>query len=59
MLSGVGFGAAGKKRKINANDRKASAMPLTRMPNFPRLKREGRRGSPRRRFAKMQAMTTM
>lgn len=57
MLSGVGFGAAGKKRKMKANPKKHKAIPLTSVPNLPRLNREGRRGSPLIRFVKMQAMT--
>lgn len=52
--SGVGFGALGKKEKLNATDKNNIAIPFTKTPALPRLNRDGRRGSPRRRFARMQ-----
>jgi hypothetical protein len=55
--SGVGFGILGKKQKMKATDKKDKAIPFTTIPARPRLKRDGRRGSPRRRFANIQPMT--
>ena len=59
MLAAVGCGAAGKNKKTNASDKNAKAIALTNMPAAPRLKRDGKRASPRTRRANMQPMTTM
>jgi hypothetical protein len=56
--SAVGRGVAGKKQKMNPTDKNSNAIPLTTTPAPPRLKRDAKRASPRRRFAKMQPMTT-
>jgi hypothetical protein len=59
MASAVGCGAAGKKRNVKARIRKPRAIPLTKRPNLPRLKREGRSGSPRIRLSIMQQIATI
>lgn len=44
---------------MNARPRKHSAIALTNIPDRPRVKREGSKGSLRRRCAKIQDMQIM
>lgn len=58
-LTGVGFGAAGKKMKIQASVKNPSAPQLMNGPAFPRRQRLDGNRRPRKRFMRMQEMHTM
>ena len=51
----VGFGALGKNWKIQATSRNDIAIMLMTLPAFPRLNRDGGKGSPYIRFRRMPA----
>src|SRR5436305_13006723 len=59
IVLGVGCGAAGKNNITKANARKHKAMILTASPALPKLNREDRRGSFRKRLAAMHPITMM
>ena len=56
ISAGVGFLFDGKKGKTNATARKHNATVLTASPARPKLNRDGKSGSPTRRFLKMHEM---
>lgn len=60
MLAGSGFGAGGKKRKMNATARKQIAVMLIGIPKAPRLNLDAGNLSPRRsRLASIVQITTI
>jgi hypothetical protein len=55
----VGFGAAGKNKNVASTASQHNEERLIQNPALPRLKRDGGRGSPRSRFAKIVPMQRM